>query len=95
MRDAKHAVMILEGAYDVLTNQLPASWMSVGREEDGALSDDDPLTRMEHDGVEGDETLLLRHQDAESARRIQQNDSVHIEVCMHQFHYFLHIFIHL
>ena len=73
-KDAKHAVMILEGAYDVLTNQLPASWMSAdaraGR-KDGGSSDDDPLTRMEHDaGVEGDE-------DSESTR---QNDAVHIEV---------------
>lgn len=94
MRDAKHAVMILEGAYDVLTNKLPASWMSVGHEEDGGLSDDDRLTRMEHDAVEefGDEDeapqlLVRRQQDSELARNIQQNDAVHIEVSKEHFFY--------
>lgn len=89
MQDAKHAVMILEGAYDVLTSNLPASWMSVGREDGEKLRDDDRLTGMEHDGVEelgGDGEALhfpvQRQQDSELARHIQQNDSVHIEVCV-------------
>jgi len=77
--DAKHAVEMLESAYDVLTNQLPASWMSDDCQDGGSLNGD-PITRMELDGVEGDDKA---GQDIESARHIQQNDSVHIEVFMY------------
>jgi len=80
MQQAKHAVMILEGAYDVLTNHLPASWMRIDGAGDAGNTCTDPHTGMDHDThIECDEFLDRRQQDTNS-RGHEKNDAMHIEV---------------
>ena len=74
--NAKYAVMILEGAYDVLTNWLPASWMHA--ELRNETRDGPETVQMEHDGEEDDNAQ--NQQDMELTSHTLRNDTMHIEV---------------
>lgn len=86
MQYAKHAVMILESAYDVLTNHLPASWMCIDGAGDAGINCTDSHPRMDHDAnIECDKAPDRRQHETDS-RGHEKNDAMHIEVrnpCMH------------